>query len=201
MKVGLVRGDIDDDRKNGPWRLPRAATYANMAPTGHKSRSVLPTMISTPRPNWSVFDCLRWSLTIRGARGLSTAMSSQAKCSRGLKLPGDGSNSSPKRQKPKKAAQQMAQRTIRSGWDVLSSSCSVVTLEGWPRPRRALLMPACTRFNMGRDDCSLGSGRPRESCVFGMAERYDFTVCGVRPLSAANAQGRNSETGKGSVTW
>jgi hypothetical protein len=79
-----------------------------------------------------------------------------------------------------------------------------LTLEGWPRPSRALLMPACTRFNMGRDDCSLGSGRPSESCVFLMADRYDFTVCGVRPPSAiyaANAQRRNSETGKGSVTW
>ena len=25
MEVGLVRGDIDDDRKNGPWWSPRAA--------------------------------------------------------------------------------------------------------------------------------------------------------------------------------
>ena len=53
---------------------------------------------------------------------------------------------------------------------------------------------------MGMEDWSLGSGSPREICMFLTAARYDLAVCGVRPWSARNAakqQRRCSVMGKG----
>ena len=41
--------------------------------------------------------------------------------------------------------------------------------------------PAWTLFRTGRDDCSLGSGRPRNICMFRIAAMYDFTVWGESP--------------------
>ena len=77
--------------------------------------------------------------------------------------------------------------------------------DSWGEPLSILerLMSACTLLRMGRDDCSLGSGRPREICMFWTAERYDFSVCGARPLSARKAakqQSKCSDTGKGLST-
>ena len=46
------------------------------------------------------------------------------------------------------------------------------------------LIPACTLFNIGNDNCSRGSGRPREIRVFQRADMYDLSVCGAKPSSA-----------------
>ena len=117
--------------------------------------------------------------------------------------------SSPRRKKPKKAVQQMAQ--IKGPYArhsnsplTLHKSCAVtgnLTWDGcwWPSLER--LMPAWTRFKIGRDDCSLGSGRSNDSCVLRTAARYDFMDCSERPSSvmyATKQHRRCSVTGKGS---
>ena len=78
------------------------------------------------------------------------------------------------------------------------------TLQSGPRLSRDRLMPASTLLRTGNKDCSRGSGRPRESCVFLIAAREGFTVCGARPSSAINGakeHKRCSVTGNGSTTW
>ena len=63
-------------------------------------------------------------------------------------------------------------------------------------------MPANALLRIRSDDCSRGSGRPRESCVFRIAARYDLIDWGARPESAkkaANEHRRGSVTGKGSA--
>ena len=65
-------------------------------------------------------------------------------------------------------------------------------------------MPAWTLFSRGKDKCSHRSGRPRESCVFQTAARYDLMDWGARPSSAkktVNDHKRYSVTGNGSITW
>ena len=57
---------------------------------------------------------------------------------------------------------------------------------------------------MGRDDCSLGSGKPNNNCIFLMAARYDLIVWGDGPPSAIIAEKQQSTcsvTGNGSRTW
>ena len=34
-----------------------------------------------------------------------------------------------------------------------------------------LLILACTRFRMGKEECSLGSGRPSDTCVLHSADK------------------------------
>ena len=48
-------------------------------------------------------------------------------------------------------------------------------------------MLACTLLRIGMDDFSLGSGRPKVSCKFRRADRYDFIVWEVSPWSAKKA--------------
>ncbi len=49
----------------------------------------------------------------------------------------------------------------------------------------ALHMPAWTLFNIGRDDWSLGSGKPSKFCIiFLTAAKYVLRVCGDRLASA-----------------
>ena len=80
----------------------------------------------------------------------------------------------------------MGQRTTFLGLDEVSrillmwASTGVVMgsliLGGVPRSSLARQMPACTLFRIGREECSLGSGRPSEICMLRTAERYDFPV-------------------------
>ena len=136
--------------------------YAKSAATGHRAQPVRPMTMSTPAPNWSHFDCLRWILNMDGCVVLSAATSPQARSVAGLNLSADSTRSSPRWKKPKNAVQAMAHRTTLSGSDDRATapwiwrSTGVVignlTRTAAPRESLARLMPACTRFNTGRDD-------------------------------------------------
>ena len=128
-----------------------------------------------------------------------------------LRRPGAGSSRiSPKQKQPKKALQQIAHRTSRSWWAVLSQDCLIwqrregvignLTLGGTV-PSRERLIPAWTLRKTGKVDCSLGSGRPRAICMLLTPARYDLIVWGARFWSAAKQHSICSVTGNGSVTW
>ena len=112
---------------------------------------------------------------------LSTATSPHAKLVAGLNLEGASSNSSPNRKKPKNAADETAQYTVLSGFvDVSNDWWMAPNIDtvmgrrirgGEPLSTLARLMPAWTLLRIGSDDCSLGSGKPREICMFLSAER------------------------------
>ena len=118
----------------------------------NRRNPVFPSMISAPRPNGSVLDCLRWNFTILGFWRSSTVMSPQARWSLGSKSDSLVSSSSPRRKKPKKAVQETAHNTRRSGSADRSNSSRMSRsrgavigrriLEGRPRPMRDRLIPA-----------------------------------------------------------
>lgn len=141
---------------------------------------------------------------------LSTAASPQHRFSVGLKAWAETGSNSPSRKKPKNAVHAIAQMTCFSGrseaaralwirtrrWNVMGS---LIWVEG-PFSILALLIPAWTLLRIGSDDCSLGSGRPREICIFLTAARYVLPVCGARPASARkeiNEHSSFSDTGNG----
>ena len=116
----------------------------------------------------------------------------EAKFTAGLKGSFASISSSPRQKTPKKAVQAMAQRTTFLGFDEVSriliwESTGVVMgsliLGGVSRISLAWQIPASTLFRMGREECSLGSGRPSEICILRTAKRYNIPVWGVRPFS------------------
>lgn len=118
--------------------------------------------------------------------------------------------SSPNQKKPKKAVQEIAQIMTFSGW-LEDQRWSWMRDRIWmvigkhmrvciPLSILALLIPAWTRFRMGREDCSHGSGKPSEICMLRTADKYDLPVWGARPSSARKARKEQrscSDTGKG----
>ena len=148
--------------KNSPGRSCRREIYDRSADTGHRAQPVRPTTMFTPAPNWSHFDCFRWIFSMDGCVALSAATSPQAKSVVGLNLSTDSTRSSPRRKKPKNAVQAMAHRTTLSGSDdrdtapwirrSIGAVMGNLTRTAAPRASLARLIPACTRFNTGRDD-------------------------------------------------
>ena len=118
---------------------------------------------------------------MRGAMGSSTATSPHAREVAGLNSPEDPGSSSPSRKNPKKAVAAIAHTTTLSGLaDTTRASCSLAITwavigslmrGGVPLSILMRLMPACTLFSAGREDCSRGSGKPSEICIFRTAER------------------------------
>ena len=87
------------NRNPGPF--PRAARYAITAVTGHSLLFVLPTTLSMPLRNGSVFDAFKRIFNKVGLVIMSTLTSSKVRCAAGLKAESDGTVTSPERKKPK----------------------------------------------------------------------------------------------------
>ena len=112
---------------------------------------------------------------------LSVATSPQERLFAGWKEDVDAGSSSPSRKKPKNAEAATAQKASLSGSAdavrearICSNMCTVMgslMRGGEPFSILVLLIPACTCFNTGREECSLGSGSPREICMLRNAER------------------------------
>ncbi len=122
---------------------------------------------------------------------MSTATSPHDRSVAGTNALRDSEKSSPKRKKPKKAVHATAHITTFFGLEesnravfIFPSIRTVIgslILPGVPFRSLILLIPACTLLKTGIEECSLGSGRPREICMLLRAERYDFPVCGASP--------------------
>ena len=67
----------------GPSRLPLTTKYGKSASTGQSCESVFPKHKVTPCLKGSVFDCLMFTLSIRGLALLSTATSFTERCTSG----------------------------------------------------------------------------------------------------------------------
>ena len=158
-----------------------------MAETGHSSSLVTPMTMSAPTPNWSHFDFFKWTCIIVGDDWLSTATSPHERQVDSLKDPTESGRSSPSRKNPKKAVLATAQITRLAGFDDLSRASLIflnrktvmgsLILAGEPFSSRILLMPACTLLCTGREDFSLGFGRPNDICQLLSADKYDLIVC------------------------
>ncbi len=180
--------------KNGPEDEPLTSVYLRIAVTGQRGRPVFPKIMSAPVPNWSHFDLLRWILISVGLSLLSTATSPHMSYLTGETEACVSGSSSPSLKKPKNVVQQIAHRRSFWGWldwfscvRICSMTAAVMGRRRWDGgPLSALTrwIPAWILFSTGRDDCSLGSGSSRESCVLRTADRYSLIVCGARPSSA-----------------
>ena len=177
----FLTGFSCESRNNGPWVWGCASRYRVKADTGHACPVVRPRMMWAPVPNWSHLDCRKKSLNIVGLVLSSTATSSHRRHLLGPCVSSDVGSSSPKRKNPKKAVQAIAQITVLSWWLVMVR-WFWISVNSWyvmgrrirgafPLDFAARATPACTRFRIGREDWSLGSGSPRDICMFLTADR------------------------------
>jgi len=172
-KCGLVTRLPLWSRKNAPAVVPLTSRYSTIALTGQTHNNVRASAKLVIRKTFQVnlHHARRYPIIYCDVRSVT-----------GLYEAAVEGRSSPRQKNPKNAAQEMAHNTTLSGslletkvsW-IFSNTRIVMGSRSFGGARclcsLSRLIPAWTRRRSGRDDCSLGSGSPREICALRSADR------------------------------